>query len=130
MRPEAERSGDIGSLRDNFTRDKGLGGRMKQPELANKFRQLHAQRPLVLPNVWDAASARVIEAAGAPAIATTSAGVSWALGRQDGQQLGRGEMLEVIRRIVQTVSVPVNADIESAYGTGSLEDVAVTVRAL
>lgn len=103
---------------------------MKQAELAKKFRQLHDQRPLVVPNAWDAASARVIEAAGAPAIATTSAGVSWSLGRQDGQNLGRGEMLQVIRRIVQTVNVPVNADIESAYGQGSLDDVAETVREL
>lgn len=103
---------------------------MKQTESANKFRQLHTQRPLILPNAWDAASARVIEAAGAPAIATTSAGVSWSLGRPDGQNLGRREMLQVVRQIVQTVSVPVNADIESAYGKGSLEDVAETVREL
>ncbi len=103
---------------------------MKQAELAKKFRQLHAQRPLILPNAWDAASARVIEAAGAPAIATTSAGVSWSLGRPDGQNLGRREMLQVVRQIVQSVSVPVNADVESAYGKGSLEDVADTVREL
>jgi 2-methylisocitrate lyase-like PEP mutase family enzyme len=103
---------------------------MKQAELARKFRQLHAKCPLVLPNAWDAASARIFEAAGAPAIATTSAGVSWSLGRPDGQNLGRREMLQVVRQIVQTVSVPVNADIESAYGKGSLEDVAETVREL
>ena len=103
---------------------------MEQSELAKQFRQLHAQRPLVLPNVWDAASARVVEAAGASAIATTSAGVSWSLGRPDGQNLGRREMLQMVRQIVQTVSVPVNADIESAYGNGSLEDVEETVREL
>jgi 2-methylisocitrate lyase-like PEP mutase family enzyme len=103
---------------------------MKQIELAKQFRQLHTQRPLILPNAWDAASGRVIEAAGAPAIATTSAGVSWSLGRPDGQSLERREMLQVIRRIVETVSVPVNADIESAYGEGSLDDVAETVSEL
>jgi 2-methylisocitrate lyase-like PEP mutase family enzyme len=103
---------------------------MKQAELAKQFRQLHTQRPLILPNAWDAASARVIEAAGAQAIATTSAGVSWSLGRPDGQNLGRREMLEVVRQVVQTVSVPVNADIESGYGEGSLEDVTETVKEL
>src|SRR5262249_60891026 len=81
-----------------------------------------------LPNAWDAGSARVIEAAGAPAIATTSAGVSWSLGRPDGQNLGRDEMLQAIRQIVDTVSVPVNADIEGGYGKGSLEDVAEAVK--
>ncbi len=48
---------------------------MKQIEQARRFRELHRMRPLILPNAWDAASARVIEAAGAPAIATTSAGI-------------------------------------------------------
>jgi 2-methylisocitrate lyase-like PEP mutase family enzyme len=103
---------------------------MKQAEMAKKFLQLHTKRPLILPNAWDAGSARVIEAAGAPAIATTSAGVSWSLGRPDGQNLGRDEMLQAIRRIVQAVSVPVNADIEGGYGKGSLKDVAETVNEL
>jgi len=103
---------------------------MKQAEMAKKFLQLHTKRPLILPNAWDAGSARVIEAAGAPAIATTSAGVSWSLGRPDGQNLGRDEMLQAIRQIVDTVSVPVNADIEGGYGKGSLEDVAETVKEL
>lgn len=58
---------------------------VNQGERAAHFRQLHANRPLVLPNAWDAASARVIELAGALAIATTSAGVAWAHGCRDGQ---------------------------------------------
>jgi 2-methylisocitrate lyase-like PEP mutase family enzyme len=103
---------------------------MKQAEMAKKFLQLHTKRPLILPNAWDAGSARVIEAAGAPAIATTSAGVSWSLGRPDGQNLGRDEMLQAIRRIVHAVRVPVNADIEGGYGKGSLKDVAETVNEL
>ena len=72
----------------------------------------------------------MIEAAGAPAIATTSAGVSWSLGRKDGQELRREEMLQVIGNIVESVKVPVNADIESGYGNGSANDVAETVRSL
>lgn len=105
---------------------------MSQKERAAQFRRLHEQgrgRPLVLPNAWDAASARVIELAGAPAVATTSAGVSWALGRGDGQRLTREEMLEAVGRIVAAVRVPVTADVEGGYGTGSPEDVAETVRA-
>ncbi len=103
---------------------------MKQVEKAKKFRELHAQRPLILPNAWDASSAKVIEAVGAAAIATTSAGVSWTFGRGDGQNLRRDEMMHVIRNIVETVSVPVSADIESSYGNGSTEDVAETIRTL
>lgn len=103
---------------------------MNQREQAAKFRQLHSRRPLILPNAWDAASARMIEEAGSLAIATTSAGVSWSFGRSDGQKLSREEMLQVIRNIVATVQVPVTADIESGYGTGAVEDVAETVRQL
>ena len=103
---------------------------MNQSDRAAYFRQLHTKRPLVLPNAWDAASARVIELAGALGIATTSAGVSWSCGRADGQKLRREEMIQAIRYVVQTVAVPVTADIESGYGSGSTHDVAETVRAL
>ncbi len=103
---------------------------MSQSERAAYFRQLHSNRPLVLPNAWDVASARVIELAGALAIATTSAGISWTFGRSDGQKLQRAEMIQVIRNIVQTVKVPVTADIEGGYGSGSVHDVAETVQAL
>lgn len=103
---------------------------MDKTSSAARFRALHDHRPLVLPNAWDAASARVIEQAGAAAIATTSAGVAWALGYGDGQQIGRVEMLDAIARIARVVRVPVNADVEGGYGTGSPDDVAETVRAL
>jgi 2-methylisocitrate lyase-like PEP mutase family enzyme len=102
-------------------------------DLATAFRRLHRPQDgaiLILPNAWDAMSARVIEHAGARAIATTSAGVSWALGRPDGQGLTRGDMVEAVRRIARTVGVPVTADIESGYGSGSPEEVAETVRAI
>ncbi|GIJ48764.1 2-methylisocitrate lyase [Virgisporangium aliadipatigenens] len=82
-------------------------------------------KTLILPNAWDPASARVIEEAGAAAIATTSAGVSWAHGRADGQTLTRDEMLGALARIVAAVEVPVSADIEQGY-----DDVAATVRAV
>ena len=103
---------------------------MIQSECVAKFRQMHTKRPLILPNAWDAASAVVIEAAGAPAIATTSACVSWSFGRPDGQKLSREEMMQVIGNIIKRVRVPVNADIESGYGDGSNQDVAESVQAL
>ncbi len=101
------------------------------PDRAAVFRNLHGSRngeTFVLPNAWDALSARVIEHAGARAIATTSAGVSWALGRRDGQGLIRTEMLEAVRRIVRAVQVPVTADIEAGYGAGTPDDVGETAR--
>lgn len=103
---------------------------MKQLQQARRFRELHGMRPLILPNAWDPASARVIEASGAPAIATTSAGISWSFGRSDGQRLRREEMLQMIGNIVECVDVPVSADIESGYGNGSGKDVSSTVQAL
>ena len=84
---------------------------------AERLRALHRPPPiLVLPNVWDAASARLIEAEGFPAIATTSAGVAAALGYPDGGVVPAREMIEAVARIARAVKVPVTADIEHAYG--------------
>ncbi|MEV0803944.1 isocitrate lyase/phosphoenolpyruvate mutase family protein [Kribbella sp. NPDC050281] len=87
-----------------------------QVELARRLRALHERPPLVLPNAWDAGSARAIEAAGAAAIATTSAGVSWAAGVADAGGLDRTAAIAAVRAIVAAVSVPVTADVESGYG--------------
>jgi len=84
----------------------------------------------VLPNAWDAASARLIEAAGAAAIATTSAGLCWAHGVRDGNVLSRTQAVDAVRQIVDAVQIPVTADIEGGYGTGTVEDVAETARAV
>src|SRR5262245_45070135 len=121
---------DFTTLRSYAAEHLEQGFCMPQSDRVAYFRALHNERPLVLPNAWDAASARIIELAGARAIATTSAGVSWSLGRRDGQQLGRDEMLAAIGHIARTVSVPVSADVEGGYGTGSPDDVADTVKAL
>ncbi|MFE7546740.1 isocitrate lyase/PEP mutase family protein [Streptomyces gardneri] len=84
---------------------------------ARLFRSLHSSaRPLALANAWDVASARVIEAAGAPAIATTSAGVAWSLGHPDGESLAPGRVVDLVARIVAAVGVPVTVDIEGGYG--------------
>ena len=106
---------------------------MTRQDQALDFRRRHlpgAATILVLPNAWDAMSARVIEEAGAPAIATTSSGVSWSLGRPDGEGLTRDEMIAAVRRIAGAVAVPVSADIEGGYGSGTPEDVAETVAAV
>ena len=89
---------------------------------AELFRTLHRRSEiLILANVWDAASARIVEAAGYPAVATSSAGMAFALGYPDGQKAPWDEHLAAIRRIVRTVKVPVTADIEAGYGD-SLQD--------
>ena len=81
------------------------------------FRSLHAGPDmLILPNAWDGGSARVIEAAGAKAIATSSAAVAWGHGYPDGQFLPFERIIATIEDMVRAVKVPVSADIESAYG--------------
>jgi 2-methylisocitrate lyase-like PEP mutase family enzyme len=84
---------------------------------ADAFRALHAGNGLlVLPNAWDAASARLVEGAGFPAIATTSGGVAAALGFADHEGAPAGEMLAAAARIIAAVSVPVTVDFEAGYG--------------
>lgn len=102
----------------------------QQTEKAMQFRQLHrGPAALLLPNVWDVASARIIEEAGFPAIATTSAGVAFSLGYPDGQKIPREEMIARIARIARAVQVPVTADVEAGYGPAP-EDTARTTREL
>ncbi len=99
-----------------------------QRERADRFRKLHRDANiLVLPNAWDAASAKIFERAGFSAIATTSAGIANAYGYPDGERMSRGEMLEAIRRIAVTVALPVTADMEAGFGD-TPEEVAQTAR--
>ncbi len=101
-----------------------------QTSKAIQFRQLHrGPGVLILPNVWDVASARIFEDAGSPAIATTSAGIAFSLGYPDGQRIPREEMIARIGRIARAVRVPVTADVEAGYGS-SPEDAARTTREL
>jgi 2-methylisocitrate lyase-like PEP mutase family enzyme len=87
---------------------------------------LHTGPGFVLPNAWDAGSARILEQVGFPAIATTSAGIAWSCGIPDGEGLDRDRMLKQIGHIVAAVSVPVTADLEAGYGD-TPDDVARTV---
>lgn len=81
------------------------------------FHELHqvAGEPLVLPNAWDAGSARMFEHVGAKAIATTSAGVAWSHGYRDGDLLPNDLLLSTLRDVVRAVTVPVSADVEGGY---------------
>lgn len=89
---------------------------------AADFLSLHRGSGFVLPNAWDAGSARILERVGFPAIATTSAGIAWSRGLPDGGALDADAMLEAVAAIVDAVHVPVSADLESGY-----DDVARTV---
>lgn len=89
---------------------------MTLSEKAALFRRLHHGPPILrLANVWDAASARLVERAGFPAVATGSAGVAFALGYPDGEGVPLEEMLGAVRRIARVVSVPVTADLMAGY---------------
>lgn len=88
-----------------------------QKSKAEAFRRMHRGGSiLLLPNIWDVASARILEESGFEAIATSSAGVAFSLGYPDGQRISRAEMLAAVARIAHAVKVPVTADVEAAYG--------------
>jgi len=90
----------------------------EQKRKAEAFRAMHdGAQLLLLPNVWDVASARLVEESGFGAVATTSAGIAFSLGYPDGQKISREEMLEAVARIAIAVRVPVTADVESGYGS-------------
>lgn len=82
---------------------------------------------LVLPNAWDAGSARIFVEAGFTALATTSAGIAFSLGFPDGERITRDEMLAAVARMTRRSAVPITADMEAGYGR-SPEAVAETVR--
>ena len=106
---------------------------MSSSSRSEQFAGLHrVGDPLVLPNAWDVASAVAIAAAGASAVATTSAGVAWSLGVPDAGDLGADRAAAVIGRIAAAVEVPVSADIEAGYGDAPAavaRTVAATIRA-
>lgn len=97
-----------------------------RPGKAVRLLALHHGPGFVLPNAWDAGSARILEQVGFPALATTSAGIAWTCGLPDGEALDRDTMLEHVARVVEMVSVPVSADLEAGYGA-TARDVADTV---
>jgi 2-methylisocitrate lyase-like PEP mutase family enzyme len=90
---------------------------MSRDDRYQTFAKLHDRSALLLlPNAWDAASAKVIANAGAKAIATTSVGVATSLGFPDGNRLPRADAIDAVRRIAGAVPVPVTADLEEGFG--------------
>jgi len=84
---------------------------------AETLGRLHTDGPmLVLPNAWDAGSARIFVEAGFNALATTSAGIAFSLGYPDGERISRDEMLAAVARITRRIDVPITADLEAGYG--------------
>ena len=93
-----------------------------------RFRQLHEGDCFVMPNPWDAGSAKILHAVGFEALATTSAGHAHTLGRKDAERaVGRGEALDHAADIVAATPLPVNGDLERGYGDNP-DEVAATVR--
>jgi 2-methylisocitrate lyase-like PEP mutase family enzyme len=92
------------------------------------FRKLHEGATFVIPNPWDAGTARLLTGLGFPALATTSGGLAFSLGRRDGANLvTRDETMANVRAIVAATDLPVSADLESCFGA-SPHDVAETIR--
>jgi 2-methylisocitrate lyase-like PEP mutase family enzyme len=88
---------------------------MNQQEHARVFHALHQDGLLILPNAWDAGSARIVEEAGAKAVATSSAAVAWAHGYPDGEALPLAALIAAVREIVRVVRVPVSVDMEAGF---------------
>ncbi|MGH7893261.1 MAG: isocitrate lyase/phosphoenolpyruvate mutase family protein, partial [Candidatus Binatia bacterium] len=85
---------------------------------ASRFRELHAPgRLLILPNAWDAASARLIEDCGSEAIATTSAVLAWAEGYPDGNAMPGHVLVAAATAIARVIRVPLTVDVEAGYSS-------------
>jgi 2-methylisocitrate lyase-like PEP mutase family enzyme len=98
---------------------------MDQFEKAQRFKALHEGPLFVIPNPWDAGTARLLASLGFGALTTTSAGLAYALGRQD-MSVSREEALKNAADIIAAVDLPVAADLENGYGDAP-EDAATTI---
>src|SRR5262249_22377527 len=95
---------------------------LKRTDQAQALRRLHlGLRPLVLPNAWDVASARLVVKAGFPVVATSSGAITAALGYQDNDSMPVDEAFGAVARIARSVPVPVTADVEAGYGLSAVE---------
>lgn len=98
----------------------------QQERKAAEFRALHASGTFVIPNPWDAGSARVLAALGFKALATTSSGLAFTLGRRDGS-VTLDEVLRHVASLDGATDLPVSADLENGYGSDP-DDVAHAIR--
>lgn len=100
------------------------------PAFFTRFLQLHqSDKPLLLPNVWDAASLLLAQHQGAAAVATSSAALAWSLGYPDGVVLPVDELLAAVRRLLRVSKIPLSIDIEQGYSDDPVQ-VAVLVKQL
>lgn len=93
-----------------------------ETDRSRAFHQLHQSGCFVIPNPWDAGSARVLAQLGFRALATTSAGFAWSLGRSDHNHVSLNEALAHFRCIARSVDVPVNADFEGGFAIAPAAD--------
>jgi len=90
---------------------------MDQADKATLFRELHIPgKPLVMANAYDVGSAKMLAAMGAQAIATTSAGFAFTVGKGDGAEVDRDEMMDHCEDLAKAVAIPVSGDLENGYG--------------
>src|SRR6187200_2898267 len=99
-----------------------------QEEKGRAFRALHEGEPFVIPNPWDAGSARVLEALGFEALATTSSGLAFTLGRLDGS-VTLDEVVDHVRGLAHASALPISVDLENGYGPSPEEAAAAIVAA-
>jgi 2-methylisocitrate lyase-like PEP mutase family enzyme len=100
----------------------------RQRDKAETFRALHAGEPFVIPNPWDAGSAKVLEALGFKALATTSSGFAFTLGRLDGS-VTLDELAEHVRALDEASGLPVSVDLENGFGPQPEQAARAIVRA-
>jgi 2-methylisocitrate lyase-like PEP mutase family enzyme len=94
----------------------------KQKQLAQFFSEMHKNNNFfILPNIWDAGSAKVFEKKGFKAVATTSAGIAYSLGLSDGENVCLDELCYLIEQITKRISIPLSVDIERGYGNSAVE---------
>jgi 2-methylisocitrate lyase-like PEP mutase family enzyme len=101
---------------------------VEQGRKAEAFRALHEGEPFVIPNPWDAGSARVLESLGFKALATTSSGFAFTLGRPDGGA-SLDEVLAHVRALDAATSLPISVDLENGHGHEPADAAAAIVRA-
>jgi len=100
--------------------------RDKQIEKAKKFRELHKGEMFYLPNAWNGGSAKIFEKQGFSAIGTTSAGIAYSLGYDDGEKIKFDDVLRVVKEIVNVTNLPLTVDIERGYGS-TLEEIETNI---
>lgn len=95
---------------------------ISQKEKGERFRELHhSGKMLILPNIWDALGALLLESLEYPAIATASASVAFANGYNDGENIPFNDLLLLLKKITASVNIPVTADIESGYADNDIQ---------